>query len=374
MGHLRRFLAGLAVALGLLGLVELGLRLVLGPPPPPVKVYRVEEARDGYIEVVQRKAGVQAVLRYQVGGDTPHFDLEPSAPRFAVLGGSSVHRGTQGIRPEQQFPGLLREATGFEVLNLGAPAFDSHDLAELTLEAVDLGLTGLVVYTGHNDIGNAWFFERFGSAGARWQAEALSLLENLQLYCQLRRLLDRGQLVEMGAHNGGGAQGRLQPDSNLSEERREVALRYLERNLRRIAHSCRRAGVELVLVTPASNAFTAPNPECLAEGVCAMDAFHAARELGQRDPERATALLWEAIERDRVPVRATPEVVELIRRVAEEEGVRLVDAAALLPRAPGGIDLPAHSLFQDHMHFTAEGQQHMADLLEPVLREIVEER
>lgn len=368
MGRLRRLLVGLAVALGLLGLVELGLRLALGPPPPPVKVYRVESGLYRYIEVTD---GGEAVLRYQQGGDRPRFPVAPEGPRFAVLGGSSVHLGTRGIEPEEQFPGLLAAATGFEVLNLGAPALDSHDLAELTAEAVELGLTGLVVYTGHNDIGNAWFFERYGSAGGRWQAELLALLEHLQLYCQLRRLLDGAQLVEMGAHNGVGPQARLQPESDLSPERRAVALRYLEANLRRIAHLTRRAGVELVLVTPVSNAFTAPNPECLAPPECAMDYFHAAMEARDRDPVQATAWLWRAIELDRVPVRATPQVVDIVREVARDEELRLVDAAALLPREPG-LDLPAVDLFQDHMHFTAEGQRHMAELLEPVLREIVE--
>ncbi len=368
MRRLRLALAGILVAAVLIGLVELALRLALGPPPPPVKIYRVADSVDGYFTSDPRG---RAIPTYQQNGIEP-FEGTPTGPRFAVVGGSSVHLGTRGISTEQEFPGLLAEATGFEVLNLGSPALDSNELAELVAEAVEWELTGLVVYTGHNDIGNTWFMERYGDTSSRWQATALSLLENLQLYVQLRRALSGPVVVEL---NEGGVRSKpsLEGGRGVSAASRSRTLRYFDKNLRRIAYLCEKHDVELVLLTPVSNVFITPRPDCESPPECAMDYFHAAERARDSDPAQATEWFLDAVDLDSVPVRATREVGSIVRDVAEDSEAELLDTARLLPREAEGLDLPARWLFQDQMHFTPEGHAEMATLLEPVLLEMAEE-
>jgi lysophospholipase L1-like esterase len=359
----RKAALGLITAALFGALAEGALRWGLGPPPPPVRVFRIPAADQGYVVV---DADGRGTLPYQRRPAQPPFSRLAAAPRFAVLGESSVHEGTAGLRGGGEFPDLLAASTGFEVLNLGAPGLDSHQITDIAAEILEWDLTGLVLYAGHNDLGNTWFMERYASVHRSSEVRALALLEQSQVYCQLRRMIDPARL--RGAGGQSGRRPSLELDPGLSEERREISRRHFETNLRRIAFHARRAGVPLVMVTPVSNLFLAPTPGCPAEGDCAADLFEAgtARMRGGADPEGAAALLERARRADPTPVRAPSEFTETVRRVAAEEGALLVDAEADLPRYPG-MNAPGNTLFQDQMHLTREGHQQMATLLKPTL-------
>ena len=122
----------IAVLLGLmlLGVGELSLRFMLGPPPPAVRVFSalgqkhpqfLEEGPSGWVTTYQR---VPTVLR--------------SDTYAVVVGGSSVHRGGPGVVTDREFPAIAGRGLGRPVLNLGAPGLDSHDLLSLVEELIDL--------------------------------------------------------------------------------------------------------------------------------------------------------------------------------------------------------------------------------------------
>ena len=146
----------------LLGLLELVGRLVLGPPPPPVLVATGLGPNEAYLA----QEGDTLRAQYQMVRPVDPFTREKPQPRVVFVGGSAVHLGHYENRVE--WPAQTGALLGIEAVNLGAPAMDSFDLVRVVQELEDVEHDALVVYTGHNDFGNAYFQERFGglSGGA----------------------------------------------------------------------------------------------------------------------------------------------------------------------------------------------------------------
>lgn len=353
---------GLAVALALLALVESGLRLGLGPPPPPVRVLGVLGEKDFRLEA-------RGPVMVPIWQEESHLGVRPfpcqvDKPRVAVLGGSSVHGGSLGVGFGGEFPARLGQRLKIPVLNLAAPALDSFDHVRIVEALGDCRADLLVLYAGHNDLGNARFFARYGTVSAGLVAHAQGALEHLQLFVQLRRLVDR-RVVGGTTANVGDA---LPP---LTAAQEQTSLRYLEANLRRIAWLCREAGRKLIFVTPVSQLTSPPvDPGCAEEG-CAGEAYAEAMRLKDEDPARAALLLRAARDLDRIAVRANSAVLALLGRVAAEEGVGFIDAEAELPRDPD-FDVPNGGLFLDGLHLSASGHEALAKLIGPAVQAALE--
>lgn len=357
---LLKLLSGLAVAVLVLTGAELMLRSVLGPPPPPVAVYSGLQPHEHYFSVEDG----MVTADYQSRDPLPSWPAQVDHPRAAVIGGSSVHERSAGILAAGQFPALLEARTGIDTLNLGSPALDSHDLVRLVAELLAFPPDVLVVYTGHNDFGNTYFNQRYGNLTSGLSARAQAGMEQLQLFCQLRRLVTPA-LQATSAGLSTNIQGKP-----ISQTQRWAAVRYLEANLRRIIWMSRRADVPVILVTPVSALNRPPAAlQCVGSGPCAMTLWRAARQ--EADPVQAEALMRQARDHDGIPMRAPAMAIESIRRVASEEGVSLIDAEQLLPRHQG-LNIPADDLFHDHVHFSAAGHAAMAALIAPMMQELSE--
>ena len=185
----QKLLAGMLVALLFLGGAEGLLRGLLGPPPPPVRVYRALGEHERYFQISADGATVSALYDAEAG--IPDFPVDAGGQRVVVMGGSSVHGGSPGVEDAWEFPGRLEVLTGAETLNLGQPGLDSFDLVRMLDEllAAAVRIDVLVVYAGHNDFGNTLFENRYGTLRAGLSARALSVLGRLQLFSQLSRLL-----------------------------------------------------------------------------------------------------------------------------------------------------------------------------------------
>jgi lysophospholipase L1-like esterase len=358
----KRLLAGVAVAAAVLAGAEGVLRVVLGPPPPPVVVYSGLQPHERYFSISEG----MVTAEYQSRDPFPPWPAVVDHPRAAVLGGSSVHERSAGVRPAGQFPALLAERTGVDTLNLGSPAMDSHDLVRILSELLAFPPDVLIVYTGHNDFGNTYFNQRYGTLSAGLSARAQAGMERLQIFCQLRRLVAP---ISQSASAGPSTNNRGAP---ISRTQWWAALRYLEANLRRIVWMSRRADIPIILVTPVSALARPPAAlRCVAEGPCAMEMWQSALAIKESDPEGAEALMRRARDYDGIPMRAPSQAVEAVRRVAAEEGAILVDAERDLPRH-SDLDTPADDLFYDHVHFTAAGHAAMADLIAPAVQAALE--
>jgi len=351
-------LAGLLLA----GL-ELGTRAFLGPTAP-VPVYSGSEVSDRWLEA---KGDTVHVISQASEMVDVQFPTQPTAPRVAVLGGSSVHGGSH-LNANDEFPGLIQKSTGIRTLNLGKPANDSHDVVKILEDLLKWPMAGVVVYTGHNDFGNLFFNDRFGTVQQGRQARLQATLERFQLFNVLKRTLK----PEVN-----GTQNVLadpsQSDTNLlaiGTERRTTALRYYQINLERMAWLCQRADVPLILVTPVGNINAPPvSRDCVFEP-CAAQLHQEAVALFGTDRTRALSLLSQARDVDPIPLRAPTPAVDAVRAMGAHPGVTVVDAVAKLP-GDERVDAPARWLFKDPVHFSAEGHLEMANLIAPIVREVL---
>lgn len=351
----------MTMTLTVLLITEGTLRMRLGPPPPPVNVFQVKGVVDTYLH--QSDDMVQTT--YQLIEPIAPFPLVAEEPRVVVLGGSSVHIGDGGVPGPLEFPSLLDAMLPAEVLNLGAPGIDSHDIAPLVQELAELDVDVLVLYTGHNDLGNALFQERYGDFIGQRSAAVLPYLERLQIFCQLRRLLTStdGEASRTTLHDSDRSASRV--------EQRAVAIRFFSANLAQVVWQCQQTGIALVLVVPASDLLRAPShAPCEDDAVCPQQLWSRAQRMLGYDPTTAGELLRAARDADAVAVRAPTAMEDAIRELGSEPGVLIVDASALLPREEG-VDAPSSSFFRDHIHFSIEGHQAMAELLAEPIRSVL---
>ena len=355
----RKLLYGLLVTALVLGGAEAGLRRAFGPPPPPVRVYNALGEHSTYL--VAKNGALDASF---VNPNPPApIPQRWDGPRCAVLGGSSVHAGTPNLRPDEEFAGLIALKTNIPVINLGSPGLDSFDLVQITRELAPYHWSCLVVYTGHNDFGNAFFQARYGDLASGVGARARAAFEHFQIFVQLHRLLAPVEGLPRKKMSEDGPEYPL-----LDETRWWATLRYLESNLRQIVYTAKKAGIPVILVVPTNSLLEKPGDgECEGEN-CATPVYEEAIKLRDSDPTKAAALLRRACDLDRVALRAPTAAQDATRRVALEEGATLVDADALLPREDG-LNIPAQDLFSDGLHFSAEGHKAMAELIAPYVRE-----
>jgi len=343
--------------------VELLLRLALGPPPPPVRVF--SGARP--VEVYLARQGDQVEAQYATISPVEPFAVERAGPRVAFLGGSSVRGGSMRVPLEREFPALVGQALGIEALNLANPSRDSHDVLRIAEELLPpYEVDALVVYTGHNDYSNSYFQERFTTRADAAGARLAAWSERFQLVTQLRLLLRRQWLGR--PHNPLVVQtSSLAQHPRLDDEGRASTLRYLESNLRRLAWLCRREGVPLVLCTPACQLRTPPVSRDCPESPCAEELYAGALAVEAGDPAEASALLRRARDLDAISLRAPEDAVEVVRQVAATEaGVTLADVERGIPRHEQ-LDVPGVALFDDPVHFTREGHVQAARVVAPAL-------
>lgn len=323
------------VTLGVYGGVELGARAVLGPPAPP----RMEVPGMAGMHALHVADGVLQVP-FQANNPLPPVAVQAERTRIVFLGGSSVHAVPPPIGLEE-WPHLTADRLGVEAVNLGAPAMDSRDVAALAAQLDLIEHDVVVVYTGHNELGNAWFLQNH--AGARQHR----VLEHSWLYSWLRH-------ATLPALPMRRPEDPLPPA--LTDGERAAVLDHFERNLERVVWQCGRNDATVVLSTVASNLLIEPTDTCTGPA-CPRTLW--AQALRAPSPERER-LLRQARDADPMSIRAPGEINERIRAVAERTDAQLMDLEALLPRAPDA-DVPAQDLFRDTLHFSDQGMYVVAD-------------
>lgn len=355
----RRALFGLIFAALLLGLAEAALRLVLGPPPPPVKVYNAIGEHATWFEVENGKV------------NPVYINIDPPAPfpaayngkRCLALGGSTVHGGTPSLGQGGEFPSLIANMIGVPVLNLANPGLDSFDHVEIMNRVVQWPFSCLILLGGHNDFGNAYFQQRYGTLASGLQARARAGLEHFQLFVQLNRVLSPLEGVARTEQTRGGGAAAL-----VDDQAWWAALRYLEANTRRMVWLANKHGIKTILVSPPSGLHVPPGDRDCSGPNCAWQVYNEGLATINSDPQRAAELLRRARDLDRLALRAPSAAQDAMRQIAEEEGAIFVDAERLLPQE-ANVPIPNRDLFKDGVHFTAAGHAAVAQLLAPYVAE-----
>lgn len=240
--------------------------------------------------------------------------------RILALGGSTTFgfpehpRGEQPEAHSYGFVGVVEASLQaawpdrYEVINLGINGGGSTDSLRLMRKAVDWGADVLVLYDGHNE---------FMGVPASFPA-------SLWRFALFRRFAVLGPRVQS-------APGAVGPAAYGGAAQREAIVALFERNTRAILELAVDAGMKVVVSTQAAN-LAGFDPNWDIEGLDSADEAFA------RGAWRLAADL------DALPFRAPSELNTVLRELAQDLGVVLVDAEAALGPEPGNED------FYDWVH------------------------
>ena len=103
-----------------------------------------------------------------------------------------------------------------------------------------------------------------------------------------------------------------------------------------------------------------------------MDLYVEGAKLENSDPIAAKAFFERARDAGPIPIRAPTAAVQAVREVAASTDAILVDAEAQLPRA-ATVDLPSPALFNDAVHFNANGHLAMAQVIAPMVLQALQD-
>jgi len=350
MGRFKKLLLGLLTSIFILTCFEGVLRLSSGPPVPPIQVNSHVGLRSQWFA----EQGSQAKPTY----GPEKFSIHHNEVRFAFLGGSSVHGGTPNAGISQEFPAIVGHKLGVKTLNLGSPGMDSHDIRKILEQFQKYSFDAWVIYSGHNDFGNLYFFKRFKG----WKASTLAGLQGFLSHLQIYSRLQHSALPQANNLLNGQRHFDHSQDT-ISLEQKRVALAYFKENLRRISWIAKKAGIPVLFVLPGSSLLHEPTEYCPpAEDPCIRNDFERATRLIQSNPTEAAQQLQEITDRDGIPIRIPSWARQALFQLATELGIECMDAHQLLPEEPG-LSVPAKDLFIDQVHFSLKGHQVMADII-----------
>lgn len=368
---------GLLTAIVMLGSLELILRAVAGSPTPelaatlPGGTGELLRSTDRGVEPMYQQTRRQGEVSRARG---------ENGRRVIWVGGSSIHGGTQGITRAEEAPGRLASLLDVESLNFGGIGMDTVSIGAIIEDLMELNPDVLVVYTGHNELGNAVFTGRYGDEATARIAVWRARLGSVRLYQALESVIRGREVLRLPS---AATEGQFAVTDRV---RSEIYWRFRER-LRYIVNVAAMSGVPTVLATLMSNpaapsiewqcpeaikraGITSVRPEALAVDALKPSDLSAAEALApacrdlawvqaRRNGDRAA--LDKLRDSDPLPVRADRQINAVIRGVARETGATLVEVDGFARVAGGGIEPCAW--FLDPMHLTVEGHDALARMV-----------
>lgn len=295
------------------------------------------------------------------------------------------------------------EPRRYEAINAGMTAISSPVIVDIAGELAEKGIDIFVIYMGNNEVvgpyGPGTVFQR-GLLGrwltpwhVRWTRTRLaSAVSAWQSSASPGRPWDGMAMF---------SENRLAPGSPKVEK---VHATY-EQNLERIVTLAQKRGIETILCTVAANLSdcppfgTAHGPvlaeEEAAEWQASFDAGKTALNAGRHteavqafaealridpdyaeanylaavaaeqsgDPDEAARLYRQARDLDTLRVRTDSRMNKSIRAIAARRGIKLVESDEVFGPAPGA------ERFVDHVHFTVEGVELLANAAAEAIKE-----
>jgi Flp pilus assembly protein TadD/lysophospholipase L1-like esterase len=362
----------------------------------------------------------------------------PGTVRMFCFGGSTTYGHpfdgrTAFARWLQDLLKAARPELDFEVINAGGISYASYRIVPLIKETLRYQPDLMIIYTGENE-----FLERRTYAGLVEQNRSFMLirawLEELNTYRTLRAILQPllpssrkvtsadsmkkdGATSEKGVEKSvlkGEVSAILDRSAGLDlyhrdEEFERGVVQHFVYNLKAMISLCKKAGVPVIIVQPASNlkdfspfksehdpnltAAEKANIKALLSRVRGLlddgrfgEALDLAQEATRKDPMFAESHYWEgrallglgrnpeakrcfveAKDLDVCPLRCISAVESQITAIAKEENVPLIPFRESLERkaAESGdkSGIPGNEIFLDHLHPTIENHQFLAEMI-----------
>jgi tetratricopeptide (TPR) repeat protein len=337
-------------------------------------------------------------------------DKPPEAYRIFCLGGSTTYGRPYDDRTS--FAGFLRAflpamdpSRSWEVINAGGISYASYRIEVLTRELVQYQPDLFVIYTGHNEFLEDRTYSSLIETpeairrAVRWAGWSRTFALAQRMLHGPPAVADRPTLpAEVTAI----LDRSVGPSAYHRDDRwRAQVLAHFRAALGQIVAVARNAGAEVLLVVPASNLrdcspFKSEHQdrltnEQLREFQIQLRSADLALQAGQLaealprleravqiDPRHADAqyrygrslietgdlaaarqALVRARQEDVCPLRAYEAIQDIVRDIAAQWKIPLIDFAALLDRESAG-GIPGADWFLDHVHPTIEGNQRLA--------------
>ena len=328
--------------------------------------------------------------------------------RIFCLGGSTTYG--RPYDDATSFSGWMRELlprvapdAKWEVINAGGVSYASYRVARLAAELTEYEPDLLIVYTGQNEFLEERTYGDIRRASPL-RRHVTGSLARTRIYALVHRIRggqrdtqDSGRFV-MPEEVDAVLDHTVGPTSyERNDDRRRRILEHFEDNLARIVRVARRAGADVLLVTPASNLkdcspFKSQHSDGLSEETlqrwtrlyerarrldrdgkleAALAAYRRAEEIDARyaelywrtgrvllklkRPDEAKTALARAVDEDVCPLRAVSEIPQIIRRTADRLNVPVVDFERIVGdrcRQQLGHACPGEEFFLDHVHPT----------------------
>jgi len=259
---------------------------------------------------------------------------------------------------------LLRACPGtsWEIINTGVTAMNSHAIRLVARECARYEPDAAIIYMGNNEVVGPYGPGSLlgGSAVPLPVIRAVTWLRSTRTGQALQAFAD--WILRSGRpDNWSGLDMFQNAKVSADDPALERVYRNFESNLRDIIAAFRARGVPVILSTVASSMTDCPplgSGETKDAALAAYEQGLALRAAG-RIPE-ATASLRRARDADTLRFRADSRINSIIKKVAAEESIPLVDAEEEFLR----VELTASSddapLFFEHVHFTFEGNRQLA--------------
>jgi tetratricopeptide (TPR) repeat protein len=334
--------------------------------------------------------------------------------RIVCLGGSTTYG--RPFFDQTSFPGWLREllkaaqpSRRWEVINAGGISYASYRALGVMEELAEYEPDLFVVYTGQNEFLERRTYDDWSVS--RSLAGPLSLLYRTRTATVVRDVLDLAGLrdsqpddrtAELGEDTKSIPVDAVGPDAYRRDpELNDEIVEHFKATLDNMVQVAKRSGADIVFVVPASNlADFAPFKSQHRDGISdkdlaewkrnesrarfrisqgkhesALDAIKTAEALDDRFAglwflkgqalqalnrfDEAREAFLRAREEDVCPLRAIDPLVQVVRRMNETTGSRVVDFEQIAEtNSEHGI--PGKSLFHDHVHPTVEGNRILA--------------
>jgi hypothetical protein len=278
-------------------------------------------------------------------------------------------------------------------LNMAGPGLDSGHINLLIPTVLALEPAAVVIYTGHNDLGNTTFKDHYSDARSVRIAKIRGILSQSRIFQLLEMRVRTPEVLEVEPF---GVDKRHK--TPMTPAKREVVANRFEERLRAMVGRLQRSDIPVILSTVVSNpASVSMNRDCLKtlremrsmstpDGSLQHLSLDDLRRMRDENPDchpaqllyarkladtgdgsEGRVLLDELRESDPTPVRADAQTIASIERVARQEDAHLVDVRQAFQAAGGGLEPPVW--FNDQVHFSQDGQEMLARLIAPALAE-----
>ena len=358
------------------------------------------------------------------------FPVEKSKNTYRIfcLGGSTTYG--HPYDDKTSFAGWLREllpeidaSKNWEVINCGGISYASYRVANLMKELVNYEPDLFIIYTGHNEFLEARTYSQFKDSPSL-VLQAGGLASRLRTFAAISQLVNSVRSKRNATSEQSGRAEVLDAEVNTlldsskgldvyhrDDQLRARIFQHFEFNLSRMIAMAQSHAAKTMLITPASNlsqcepfksehrldlaglelqhwqaAYAAAQELFKAENYAAafaqcdraveLDPLHAgSRYLRARillalgESKRAEADFKRARDDDVCTLRAPEEIIEIVRKCAQEASVPLVDFVKWVEQ--NSVDgIPGDALFLDHVHGTLDAYRELALKLADSMKEM----